>query len=237
MKYLLSSFTGPFLLAAFTVMAAPVTESTLPNETLRYSINWPTGVSLGEAQLSASSSAGASGLPGHMHFQFDLDASAPAFTVSDRFRSDASGSFCSSEFDKSTSHGSKKVNDKETFDSQTGTVTRGSGASQAEMSANLCGKDALTFLYFLRQELSQGRIPARETVYFGAPYEVRLNSAGTESIKIGNASVDADRITAAVTGPSSSISVEMLFLKDRARTLAVVRVPLALGKFSMELVK
>jgi hypothetical protein len=29
----------------------------------------------------------------------------------------------------------------------------------------------------------------------------------------------------------------MLFLKDPARTLAVVRVPLALGTFSMELVK
>jgi hypothetical protein len=237
MKYLLSSFTGPFLLAAFAVIAAPVAEPTLPNETLRYSINWPTGVSLGEAQLSASSSAGASGQPGHMHFQFDLDASAPAFAVSDRFRSDASGTFCSADFQKSISHGSKKVDDKETFDSQTGTVTRGSGASQAEMSGNTCAKDALTFLYFLRQELSQGRIPARATVYFGAPYEVRLNSAGTESIKIGSASVDADRITAAVTGPSSSISVEMLFLKDRARTLAVVRVPLALGRFSMELVK
>jgi hypothetical protein len=234
MKYLLSTVIASFLLLGLIAIAA---DSTLPNETLRYSINWPTGVSLGEAQLSASSSAGASGLPGHMHFQFDLEATAPAFTVSDHFRSDASGGFCSSEFDKSTSHGSKKVDDKETFDPQTGTVTRGSGSGQTEMSANTCGKDALTFLYFLRQELSQGRLPARETVYFGAPYEVRLDSAGTESIKIGNASVDADRITATATGPSSMISFEMVFLKDRARTLAVVRVPLALGKFSMELVK
>jgi len=226
-----------FLLLALTAMAAPVAESTLPNETLRYSINWPTGVSLGEAQLSASSSPGVSGQPGHMHFQFDVDASAPAFAVSDRYRADAAGHFCSTEFEKSTSHGSKKVNDKETFDSETGTVTRGSGAGKSELSASTCSKDALTFLYFVRQELSQGRIPAGETVYFGAPYEVRLSSAGTENIKSGGGSVDADRYTATVTGPSSSISVEMLFLKDRARTLAVVRVPLALGKFSMELVK
>jgi hypothetical protein len=227
-KYPFSSCIALFLLLALTAIAA---DSNLPNETLRYSINWPTGVSLGEAQLSASSSAA------HMHFTFDLDAGAPAFAVSDRFRSDSSGSFCSSEFEKSTSHGSKKADDTEKFDAATGTVTRGSGSGQAEILSNPCGKDALTFLYFLRQELSQGRLPQRAVVFYGAPYELRLNSAGTESIKIGSAAVDADRITATATGPSSSISFEMLFLKDRARTLAVVRVPLALGKFSMELVK
>jgi Protein of unknown function (DUF3108) len=213
------------------VLTAFGAESTLPNENLRYSVNWPTGVSLGEAQLSASSS------PQHMHFQFNLDAGAPAFSVSDRFSSDASGSFCSTEFAKSTSHGSKKTNDKETFDSKTGVVTRGSGAGKAEMDGSPCGKDALTFLYFVRQELSQGRMPPQETVYFGAPYEVRLSSAGTESIKVGGASVDADHITAAISGPSSSVTVDLLFLKDRARTLAAVRVPLELGTFSMELVK
>jgi hypothetical protein len=218
---------SPFLLLA---LIAPAAEPTVPNETLRYSVNWPTGVSLGESQLSASSSGA------HMHFQFNLDAAAPAFAVSDRFNSEASGSFCSSVFDKSISQGSKKVDEKETFDSKSGTVTRGVVTSQSQSSAT-CTKDALTFLYFVRQELSQGRIPTEETVYFGAPYHVRLSAAGTESVKIGNASVDAERISAAVTGPSSSISFEMLFLKDPARTLAVVRVPLALGTFSMELVK
>jgi Protein of unknown function (DUF3108) len=231
-----SNITVPGFLLALTALAAPSAEPSLPNESSHYSINWPTGVSLGEATLTASSSAGSSGQPGRMHFVFDLDAGAPAFTVSDRYRADAAGSFCSSEFEKNTSHGSKKALDKETFDSN-GTVTRGSGSGQSQLSASTCSKDALTFLYFLRQELSQGRLPAQETVYFGAPYQVRLSAGGTESLKIGNAPVDAERIDAAITGPSSSISVELLFLKDRARTLAVVRVPLSLGKFSMELVK
>jgi hypothetical protein len=222
------NITASFLLLALLTVAA---ESTLPNENLRYSVNWPTGVSLGEAQLSASSS------PQHMHFQFNLDAGAPAFTVSDRFNSDASGNFCSSQFDKSTSHGSKKTNDKETFDSKTGAVTRGSGVGKTEIDGSPCAKDALSFLYFVRQELSEGRIPPQETVYFGAPYEVRLSSSGSESIKLGGASVDADRITAAISGPSSSLTVDLFFLKDRARTLARVRVPLELGTFSMELVK
>jgi hypothetical protein len=157
--------------------------------------------------------------------------------VSDRFRSAASGSFCSAEFDKTTSHGSKKVHEKETFDPSTGTVTRGSGSGQAEISANTCGKDALAFLYFVRQEMSQGRMPPRQTVFFGAPYEIRLDSAGTESVKIGNKPVDAEHVKASVDGPSSSISFDLFFLKDKARTLALVRVPLSLGTFSMELAK
>ena len=154
-------------------------ESTLPNETLRYSVNWPSGLSLGEATLSASSSESRQrAARSSMHFQFDLDASVPGFAVSDRFRSAASGSFCSAEFQKTTSHGSKKVDDKETFDPNTGTVTRGSGDGSSEILANTCGKDALAFLYFLRQELSQGRVPPHQTVFFGAPYEIKLDSGG-----------------------------------------------------------
>jgi len=239
MKYPFVKITPPLLLSALVLVAAPVAESTLPNETLRYSINWPSGLSLGEATLSASSSpkvVDGQQLP-NMHFQFDLDAGVPGFAVSDRFNSTASGSFCSSEFQKATSQGSKRVDDKETFDPKTGTVTRGSGSGQSEISANVCGKDALAFLYFVRQELSQGRIPPRQTVFFGAPYEIRLNSAGTESLKIGNTSVETDHVKVSVSGPSSNIDFDLFFLQDRPRTLALVRVPLALGTFSMELVK
>jgi hypothetical protein len=219
------------LIAVALASAGPVAESTLPNESLHYSINWPTGVSLGEAVLSAASSSG------RMHFTFDLDAEAPAFKVSDRYRADASGTFCSSEFEKSISHGSKRASEKETFDTQNATVTRGSGDGKSVLNGSTCSKDALTYLYFVRHELSQGRLPQSETVYFGAPYEVRLSAAGTESIKAGNVAVEADRVSAEIVGPSSSISVELVFLKDAARTLAVVRVPLTLGKFSMELAR
>src|SRR6202046_1640778 len=189
MKYPFVRIASPFLLPALVLFAAPVAESTLPNETLRYSVNWPSGLSLGEATLAASSSEKV--VNGQqlqqMHFHFDLDAGVPGFAVSDRFRSAASGSFCSAEFQKTTSHGSKQVDDKETFDPNTGTVTRGSGDGHAELSANVCGKDALAFLYFVRQELSQGRVPPRQTVFFGAPYEIKLDLAGTETMKIGNA--------------------------------------------------
>jgi hypothetical protein len=225
-------------IATLAFAATPVSESTLPNETLRYSVNWPSGVSLGEATLSASSSPEAGTPNGRsLHFQFDLDAGVPGFAVSDRFHSSASPSLCSAEFEKNTTHGSKKVDDKEKFDPNTGTVTRGTGAGQSEINTNACGKDALTFLYFLRQELSQGRIPAHETVFYGAPYEIRLASAGVESVKIAAKPVETEHVKASVDGPSSSISFDLYFLQDKARTLALVKVPLALGTFSMELVK
>lgn len=231
MKYQFATITPPFLLAALALVAAPVNESTLPNETLRYSINWPSGLSLGEATLSASSQAQ------RADFRFDLDAGVPGFAVSDRYRAAASGQFCSSEFQKTISHGAKKVEDKETFDLNNGTVTRGSGEGQSEILANTCGKDALTFLYFLRQELSQGRVPPKQTVFFGAPYEIKLQSEGTESVKIANKEVETDHLKVSVDGPSSSISFDLFFLQDKARTPALVKVPLALGTFSMELVR
>ncbi len=230
-------FSSPVLFSALALCATPpVAESTHPNETLHYSVNWPTGVSLGEATLSASSSREASAGE-RMHFTFDLDAGVPGFAVSDRFRSAASGNFCSAEFQKTISQGSKKVDDKETFDLNTGTVTRGSGDGQSEISSNPCGKDALALLYFVRQELSQGRMPSHETFFFGAPYEIRLDSVGTESVKIGGSPVQTDHVKASVSGPSSSINFDLFFLQDHARTLALVRVPLALGTFSMELTK
>jgi hypothetical protein len=238
MKYRFTKVT-PFLIAALALAASPGAQSTLPNETLHYNVNWPTGAALGEATLSASSSEQTvNGLASaSMHFQFDLDAGIPGFAVSDKFRSAAAGSFCSSEFQKTTSHGSKKVDDKETFDAATGTVTRGSGDGKSEINTNACGKDALAFLYYLRQELSEGRVPAHETVFYGAPYEIKLASAGTESVKMGNKAVDMEHIKASVDGPSSSISFDLYFLQDKARTLALVKVPLALGTFSMELAK
>ncbi len=150
----LLSITPWFLWPALLLVAAPI--YTFPNETLHYSVNWPSGLSLGEATLSASSSREDNG-PARMHFQFDLDAGVPGFPVSDRFRSAASGSFCSAEFQKTTSQGSKRVDGKETFDPSSGTVTRGSGSGQSEISANPCGKDALTFLYFVRPWLSSCR--------------------------------------------------------------------------------
>jgi Protein of unknown function (DUF3108) len=239
MKYPFRKFAG--LALSFAVLAnsgTPVGAPTFENEQLRYSINWPSGLSLGEAQLGSSRQKDAAEAAPRLHLEFALDAGVPGFTVTDRYRSEASPDFCSVEFQRTSSHGPKKSDEKTTFDQPAGTATRQTnGGGKSELKTPSCGKDALAFLYYVRRELSQGRMPPPQTVFLGAPYEIRLAFAGTQSIRVGEKQVEADRVTASVKGSASEISFEVFFLKDAARTPALVRVPLALGTFSMELVR
>lgn len=208
------------------------------NEQLHYTINWPSGLSLGEAQLRGSISKATPEAAGRLHLEFDVDAGIPGFSVSDRYRSEASSELCSGEFERAARHGHKKTEETTTFDPHNGPATRETaGGGKSELKTPACAKDALAFLYYVRRELSQGRIPPQQTVFFGAPYDVRLEFLGTQRIQIADQQVEADRVTASVKGPASEISFEVFFLKDRTRTPALVRVPLSLGTFSMELVK
>jgi hypothetical protein len=225
-------------LTALALPAVPANAPTFENEQLHYSVNWPSGLSLGEAEFGASSSKDAVKPAERLHLQFDLNAGVPGFSVSDRYRSEASPEFCSAEFQRTASHGSKKTDEKITFDANGGRAMRETvGGGNSELDTSACGRDALAFLYYVRHELSQGRIPPSQTVFLGAPYEVRLEFAGTQSIRIGDKPVEADRVNASVKGPSSGVNFEVFFLKDRVRTPALVRVPLALGTFTMELVR
>jgi hypothetical protein len=226
------------LFAAFAIAAAPASSPGVDSEQVRYTINWPSGLSLGEAELAASTSKPADGSDPRMHFRFNLDAAVPGFAVTDRYRSEASGDFCSAEFDKSATHGKKKTEEKTVFDSQAGTATRESaGGGKSDIKTAQCPRDALTFLYYARRQLSQGRIPPAQTMYFGSAYQVSLAFAGSETVRIADKPAETDHVTATVKGPASEISFDVFFLKDRARTPALVRVPLPLGTFTMELVK
>jgi hypothetical protein len=246
MLYRFHKWIAPMLfVAALASPGAPASAPGFENEQLHYNINWPSGLSLGEAQLRASlskpapdSKSGADAA-GRLHLEFTLDAGIPSYTVSDQYRSEASADFCSAEFQRTIAHGSsKKTDEKLTFDQQNGTASREtSGGGKTELKLPACGKDALAFLYYVRHELSQGRIPPPQTIFLGAPYDVRIEFMGTQKIPLGETQVEADRVTVSVKGPSSEISFEVFFLKDAARTPALVRVPLALGKFSMELVR
>lgn len=207
------------------------------NESLHYSVNWPSGLSLGEGQLRATHS-----LPGadsaRLKLEFSLDAGIPGFHVLDSYHSEISPAFCSAEFDKKVAHGSKKTEEKTVFDSSAGTATRETkGGGKSELKTSRCGKDALAFLYFVRHELSQGRLPPTETVFFGAPYEIRLQFGGTETLKVGDKFLEADRLKASLKGSASENTFEIFFSKDAARTPLLVRVPLAIGTLSMELIQ
>lgn len=232
------AYVPVFWLMALAFAASSATAPQLPNENLNYTINWPSGLSLGESHLQSSHGKATADAPDRLQLSFNIEASIPGFQIIDQYHATATDDFCSVEFQKQLRHGSKKAEEKTTFDQHAGTASRETkGGGKTELKISTCSKDALTYLYYVRHELSQGRLPAPQTVYFGAPYQIRVEFAGTQNIRVGDANVEADRLSASVKGPSSEINFEIYFLKDSARTPALVRVPLPLGAFTMELVK
>src|ERR1041385_1991420 len=89
--------------AAKTAPSAPkLTGFPFQDETLRYSVRWPSGLSLGDAVFSARhTSAG-------WNFETTVDVGVPGFAIKDAYRSSASEDLCSVELDRSYSHGPKK---------------------------------------------------------------------------------------------------------------------------------
>jgi hypothetical protein len=201
------------------------------SESLHYNVNWPSGLSLGEADLTSTS--GESGLT----FGFNMDASIPGFAVSESAKSRATSEFCSIELQKQGTRGKRKVDETTEFDSSKMTATRKTqGGGKSELSTSSCAKDALTFVHFLRRELAAGRLPAQQKVYYGSGYSVRVQFIGTQRVTVGSQAVEADKITATIKG-ASEITADLFFAKDATRTPLLVQVPLAVGKFSMELAR
>jgi hypothetical protein len=207
----------------------------LTADQLRYSVNWPSGLSLGEASLSQSRAATAEGKePAQLEFQ--LDASIPGFAISDLLHSRTDKAWCSVEFQKKLSHGSKKTDETLTFHADhVERKTRSGGASKIPIAG--CGRDALTFLAFVRSELRAGRIPPGQKVFFGAAYDIRAEFGGTQMLRIGDSNEAADRILFSLKGPASQHSFEVFFARDAVRTPLLFRAPLPLGTFSLELLR
>ncbi len=78
----------------------PANAPSFANEHLRYTINWPSGLSLGESQLQAAQINARGDGPARLAFDFNLDAGIPGFQVDDVYHSAASADLCSVEFDK-----------------------------------------------------------------------------------------------------------------------------------------
>jgi hypothetical protein len=218
-----------------TASAAGPTLTGFPftDETLSYSINWPSHLSLGDAHLSARHSGS------NWNFELTLNADVPGFSVKDTYHSTDDNNLCSASFDRASSHGSRKTNESETIDSANNraqrTTSNGGGASTITVPA--CIKDALSFLFFTRRELGQGRVPPTQQILLGGLYEIRLEYAGAQQIPINGVQKLADKLNCSVKGQSSTTSFEVYFDRDAARTPLLIRVPLAMGAFSMELVR
>jgi hypothetical protein len=221
------------------VLAGPVTEPTgfpFTNETLNYTVNWPSGLALGEAHMIATQIQSSPNGPAQWAFKLTLDAAMPGFAVSDRYTATASLDLCSAMFDRDFTHGTRKSHERNDFDPQAGVARRETvGGGKSDVSISQCAHDALTFLYLTRREMGQGRVPPAENILFGGPYQASLQYTGEQTVKVGGKPATADRLIVTVKGPASEISFEMLFARDAARTPLIIRVPLSPGMFSLEL--
>ena len=205
-------------------------------EALRYSINYASGLSLGEASLVSSKTK----VEGEERWgiQFELDASVPGFAVVDRFQSVATGALCSIELQKATRHGRRSGEERTAFDTKSGYATRETkNGGKSKITINGCAKDALAYVMFLRQQLALGKVPPAETVLFGSEYRVRTEFKGTQNVTVAEKATPAEKLVATVKGPASEFTFEMFFARDAARTPLLVRVPLKVGTLSMELVR
>jgi hypothetical protein len=215
------------------VAPAPLVGFPFTDEDLTYSVNWPSGIKLGEAHLHAKHSGA------KWNLTFTMDAGVPGFQVKDTYHGEATAELCAVSFDRNTVHGSRKTEEKETIDRNRGIATRVSkgGGGDSDVPVPDCVKDALTYLFFTRQELGQGRVPAAQKILFGGLYQMTLAYAGAPVIPVAGKQVQSDEVVATVKGPASEFKFEMYFARDPARTPLLVKVPLAMATFSMELVR
>ena len=191
------------------------------DEALAYALKWPTGIAMGRGELKTAQAAS--------HSEFTLDASLPGIPVTGAFSSRLDTKGCTSEFSKRYEFGFRKSSERTTID---GAKARRETDKGGKSTANVgpCARDAPSFLQMLRTELAAGHKPASQKILFGAEYNLTL-----EYPKASTNDIDTVKVT--VKGPASTNTIEIDFLRDATRTPARVRVPLAMGKFVLELVR
>ncbi len=232
-------YTWLLLLAVFAAGAenAVSAEGAPPAaEQLVYNINWPTGLSLGEARLRTTRIK--TDDAARVETEFNVDAAIPGFQVLDRYRGTADSNMCSTELSKSYQHGRRSAQETTKFDQNNRVATRQTkDGGKSEIAIQSCAKDALTYLAYLRHELNDGRLPPPQVVLFGAEYRVSVQFSGTQPIVVSDKQVEADRLNITVKGPATDITFEAYFDKTPARTPLLVKIPLSLATFSVELVR
>jgi hypothetical protein len=148
---------------------------------------------------------------------------------------------CSLSLDRTISHGSKKTQEKTTFDQQKGSAHRVTvlpkDGGESDLDLPACARDALAFIYLTRREMGQGRMPPAQKIFLGSAYTVRMEYTGAMTVPVADKPTVTDHVVAYLKGPKADFNFEIFFARDAARTPLLIRVPLSMGTFSMELVR
>lgn len=222
------------LLAQPAVVPANLEGFPFADETLNYSLSFSKGITIGKGQMVAHRDPSRG-----WNLSFSLDASMIGYNIIDHFNAFSGLDLCGIRFERTSQHGRRRTSEITFFDRSRSVAVRGSrgGGGLTEMPVGLCPHDALSFLYYLRRELGQGRMPPNDVVLAGAQYRVSMVYAGEQTIQHDQKKVVTDQINCTIKGPASETHLEILFARDAPRTPVMVRCPLALGTFSLELVR
>ena len=229
---LLALACAPPILAADQLTGFP-----FQNETLHYRVIWPGGGSLGDVTMTAHQADG-----GGWDFDMSTAVGIPVVPISDEYKSTASGvDLCSSTLRREISHGSKKVIEETGFDQKANEAQRRTlvpaGGGRSEFAIPICGRDALTFQYFARREMGQGRVPPAGRVFFGSGYDVKMVYTGAQDVPVAGKPVVTDHVNVSVKGPASDFTFEIFYARDAARTPLLIKIPVSAGTVSLELVR
>lgn len=232
-----------FRLVATSVLLAGLpawSQSGVPfpdGEALYFTINWPSGLSLGEGVMTATLQRAVGSSPARWNFRLHMEAAVPGVSITDTVTASATEGLCSLDLEKDLRHGEKRVQERTLFDAAAGTAKRRTldGGGDSEIAIGTCPQDGLTFLYSLRDQLSRGRLTPEQTVYFGAGYQLRLDYVGAETVILSGDAYEGDRLRVSVEGPASKRTFELVIGKDPQRRPLRIQVPLELGSFTMDL--
>jgi hypothetical protein len=229
----------PLFLACcpLTMAADQLTGFPFQNETLRYRVNWPGKVGLGDVTLSARKTG-----DGGWNFEMTASVGIPVVPIYDTYKSSAAGvGLCSSTLQREISHGARKVLEKTEFDQKANQATRQTvvpaGGGKNEFGIPTCARDALTFQYFARREMGQGKVPPAGKVFFGSGYDVKTVYTGAQDVQMAGKPVVTDHLNVSVKGPASEFTFEIFYARDAARTPLLIRIPVSVGTVSLELVR
>lgn len=230
--------TGAFLVAILLALApghGPAQDPASPislDERLEYAITWPSGLAVGKAEFRARD------LDPGWRFEMTLRASLPQIEIDDAFVSRTDPAMCSETFEKHVRHGAKRAHELLRFgprELERTNLEAPRAEPPGKSPVGNCARDALAYLYFLRQDLAAGRIPAPGNIYFGAGYRIRLEFVRTRWLAVSGERRLVDEIRVRVRGPASEHTFSVYFARDPARTLLLVRADFEGGPFSMRL--
>ena len=112
------------------------------------------------------------------------------------------------------------------------------GGGKSDLHIPTCARDALTFLYFARREMGQGRVPAgRQGLLRLGLRRDAWSTPARMDIPVADKPVMTDHVNVTVKGPATDFTFEIFFARDAARTPLLIKIPLRVGTFSLELVR